>query len=340
MRNRLLGVLAAAAAITVLVPERTSEAQSQVVINFGTMAPDGTPWSDQLKSIKSRVEKESGGRVKFKLFLGGSLGAEVEMMQDVVRGERLQGGGFSTGAIGEALDVPVLLLPELPYLFSNTKQADAVLDGVLTKPVTDALAAKGITFYAWAENGWRNMGTKGGPAATLEDVKKYKMRSQESPVHLDMWKALGVQAVPKPTTEVLPALNTGIVDGYDNSPLFSLAGGLVQPITHYTLTQHIYQPAAVVYSKKFMDGVPADLKPLLLKDAAGEAARGRTSVRNLEKELLDTIRGMGKTVVVPTAEQKAAFQKATLPVHKAFLAKNPALMPLYQAAKAAIAKNP
>ncbi|MFM2245581.1 MAG: hypothetical protein RL071_1655, partial [Pseudomonadota bacterium] len=49
---------------------------------------------------------------------------------------------------------------------------------------------------------------------------------------------------------------------------------------------------------------------------------------------------MGKTVVVPTAEQKAAFQKATLPVHKAFLAKNPALMPLYQAAKAAIAKNP
>jgi len=327
-RNVLLGLGALIAGTIALGNE--SEAQAQFTLNFGSVAPDGTPWASQLVDIQNRIQTESGGRIKVKMFLGGALGAEIEMIQDVIRGERLQGGGFSTGALGEALDLPILQMVELPYLFRSNAEADAVLDDVLYTPTQQALAAKGVTFYSWNENGWRNMATNGGPASTPEQLKAYKMRSQESPVHQNMYEALGVQYVSKPVSEVLPALNTGIVTGYDNTPLFSIAAGWTEPVTHYTLTRHIYQPAAVVYSKAFVDSLPPDLREIILRDPVGEAQRARQGVRALEVELLDAMRGMGKEVTELTNEQRVAYRKAVRSkVHAAFLSDNPDMQALY-----------
>ncbi len=334
MKNKLLGLAAAVAAAIILMPVSTSQAEAQFVMNFGSAAPTGTPWSAQLAKIKKRVEAESNGAIKIKLFLGSSLGSEIEMVQDTQRGERLQGGGFSTGAMGTALKLPILELPELPYLFKNTAQADAVLDDVLYAPVTKALAGKNITMYAWAENGWRNFATKTGPIRSPADLAKMKMRAQESTIHQDMYKALGVQSVTKPTSEVLPALNTGIVDGFDNTPLFSMAAGWMEPVKFYTLSRHIYQPAAVVYSKTFLAKMPADLQALLLKNPREESIEGRKGVRALEAELLETMRSTGKQVVELTEDEKKLFRQACKQsTMTKFLGNNPDLQPIYAQVK-------
>ena len=312
-------------------------AEETYVMNFGTVAPDGTPWAEQLKALEQRIEKESNGRIKVNLFMGGSLGSEREMIQDVKRGERIQGGGFSTGAVGSELDVPILEMVELPYLFNNTAEADQVLDTILYDAAKEALAEKGVTFYAWTENGWRSFATKGGPATSPEELQKYKMRSQESSVHLDMYKALKVQAIAKPTSEVLPSLNTGIITGFDNTPLFSLASGWIEPVTHYTLSRHIYQPAAVMYSKKFIDSLPADLQAVVLKDPKAESQRGRKGVRALEAGLIESIAGMGIKVIDLTPEQKKAFRKTVRkPTHAAFLAQNKSVQSLYAKVKSTL----
>jgi TRAP-type transport system periplasmic protein len=329
MRIRHLTIPAVAALAVLLVPEQATQAEAQFVANFGTVAPDNTPWSKQLRDVKKRVETQSGGRIKMKLFLGGTLGSEIEMIQDVARGERLHGGGFSTGALGEAAGIPMLQMIELPYLFQTNDEVDAVLDNVLFEPVSEALESKGFVLGAWTENGWRNFATKGGPATSPAELAKYKMRSQESPVHLDMYKQYGVQAVAKPVSEVLPALNTGIVDGFDNTPLFSLAAGWIEPVTHYTMSWHIYQPAGVVYSKVFIEKLPPDLQAILKADHHAEAVRGRKAVRALEEALVAQIESQGKIVTYLTDEQRAAFEGPALNVHKAFLIKHPELKPLY-----------
>ncbi len=319
-----------AATLLALAPDQTSQAEAEFVMNFGTPAPKGTPWSDQLEAIKKRVESGTNGRMKIKLFLGSSLGGEVEMMEDLVAGQRIQGGGFSTAAIGKALDLPILELPELPFLFRDMAEADAVLDDVLYEPVSAALASKGVTMYAWAENGWRSFATKGGPARSPAELAQYKMRSQESAVHLDMYKALGVQAVQKPLSEVVPSLNTGIVAGFDNTPLFSLAAGWMGPVSHYTLSRHIYQPAAVVYNKKFVDALPADVRGKLMENPKAEAAKGRTAVRALEQGLLEQIKSMGKEVVELSDYERTAFRKACRKqVHTQFLGSHPELQGTY-----------
>lgn len=329
-------LLSAAAVMTALslIPTSSPNAQATFTINAGTMAPEGTPWAQQFSNLKARIEGGSGGKIKVRAFLGGALGNEVEMVRDCRRGERLQAVGVSTAAMAEGAGVPLLELPELPYLFKTDKEADTVLDEVLRKPVTDALAAKGFTFGFWAENGWRNFGTK-GPASTPEELRKYKMRTQESPVHIAMWKALGVTAVPKPTSEVLPALQSGIVDGFDNTSLFALSAGLIDPISHYTLSRHIYQPAIIAYSKRLFDSLPPDLQAVVLGDPLAEAKSGRAGVRALESEMLATIKNVKKKQVVDlTAAQRQVFADLTKVVQTDWVTTNPTLKPTYDAVQA------
>ncbi len=326
------GALTAAA---LLVPTSTPQAEAQYTVNFGTVAPDtNNPWANQLREMKTRVEKETNGAVKIRLFLNGSLGSEIEMVQDARKGERLQGVGVSAGAMAESAGIPLIQLTELPYLFNNTKEVDAVLDGVLFDPINKALNDKGFVMSIWAENGFRSFGTNGGPATTPEEVSKYKMRSQETPMHLDMYDSLGAQAVTKPTSEVQGALSTGIVDGFDNAPLFTLAGGWFKFITHYTLTEHIYQPAVVAYSKTLWDTLTPEMQTIIMGDPAAEAAKGRAAVRSENAKSVDVMGEMGVTVVKISPEQKKVFADRTLEVHKKFLKDNPSTLSHYKQVQA------
>ncbi|MCK6507440.1 TRAP transporter substrate-binding protein [Myxococcota bacterium] len=337
MRTRLISTLVAlGAAALALLPARTSEAEPQFVANFGTAAPEGTPWADQLQDIKARVETESGGKVKLKLFLGSVMGGEVEMVRDVRRNARLQGGGFSTAAIAEGANIPLLQLPELPYLFRTNEEADHVLDNVLYQPIDAALREKGFVMMAWAENGWRSFGSKSHPIRNPGDLQKLKMRSQETDVHQKMYAALGTQAVTLPISEVLTALQTGIVDGFDNTPLFTQAAGLYEPIDYYSLSRHIYQPAAVVWSKTFYDSLPADLQKIVMGDPKAESIKGRTGVRALEKELLANFPSLGVQVVELTDAERQAFANVTLAVHMQFAAEVSGARPLLDKVNAAL----
>ena len=309
--------VAAAAACTCLLLAANASARPEFVIKFATVAPEGTPWAEHLKATKQRIGKESGGRIKMKLFLSGALGGEVETIRDLRRG-RLQGWGGSTAAMAEGAGIPQLQLMELPFLFRSFEEADHVLDNVVHDDYVKILADKGFVFGFWHENGWRNYAAKSKAIHTMADLRAMKLRSQESPVHLAMYKALGVQAESIPVPEVLGALQTGMVDGFDNTPLFSAATGWYEGVKFYTISQHIYQPAVIVYGRKFMDKLPEDLRKVVLGDARAEAVKGRASVRAMRGDLLANFREAGITVYDMTPAERKPFIEATKKVHKDF----------------------
>ncbi len=319
MRTRSL--FAAAAALTAAVlfsPTQETQAQAQYVASLGSAAPEGTPWADLLQRMQTQVEAQTGGKMKIKLFLGSVLGGEVEMIRDVRRNSRLQGGGFSTGAIAEGANLPLLQIVELPYLFANSSQADCVLDNVLMDPISTELNAKGFQMGFWSENGWRNFATKSTPVHAPADLAGVKMRSQESDVHTMMYAALGANAVTLPISEVLTGLQTGIVDGFDNAPLFTQAAGLHEPIDYYILSRHIYQPAAIIWSKKFWDTLPPDIQTTINTVSAPLAAEGRTSVRAMNESLIGNFPSLGVEVIELTDAERAAFAAQTRSVQTQF----------------------
>ncbi|MEC7985973.1 MAG: TRAP transporter substrate-binding protein DctP, partial [Myxococcota bacterium] len=117
----------------------------------------------------------------------------------------------------------------------------------------------------------------------------------------------------------------------DNTPLFSIAAGWVFAISHFTMSEHIYQPAAVVYAQSFIDSLPADLKRIVLKKPRKEAAYARKKVRAMNELLVATMRKQyGVKVVHLSNAQKKLFRKAVRKqTHAAFLSQNRAEMSLY-----------
>lgn len=303
---------------------------AKVVLKVGSVAPEGTPWSEWLDGVKARLEKDSKDRIKLKLFLGGKLGGEKEMAEETRNGNLAMFGG-SAGAL--ATYVPELAGIELPYLYTSDAEADFVLDKIRPQ-VAKLLEAKGFTMVMWGENGWHGYGIKGKCVEKPEDMKGLKMRSQESYVHMETYKAFGAAPVEMSVPEVLGALQTGTVDGYSNSPLLSQATSWYKGVTHYTYTRHIYQPALIVISKKVFDAQPDDLKAILLNRS--DERSGITGVRALTDPLLDNFTAAKKTVCKLTPDQLKAWEAKARPVWDVFAKKsagNKALLDAILAAK-------
>jgi tripartite ATP-independent transporter DctP family solute receptor len=330
-RRRVLAGAAAAVA-TVALPRRRARADV-FTLKLASVAPDGTPWAEQLAAYKQKVEAESKGRIKIKPFLGGSLGDENQTVGECRRGAIAMWGG-TTGAL--ATSVPEISVLELPYLFRDAAQADHVLDEVLGEELRKRLIARGFVPLFWSENGFRSFGTKWAPVKAPGDLKGHKMRSQESLVHLETYRAMGALPQPIAVTEVLPALQTGVVDGFDQTPLYTFAASWHLGIKHFTLSEHIYQPGLVLASKKEFDKLPADLQKVLTADVARITTDGRTAVREMAPLLLQNFTSAKIPVHRPSAAEREAFARATASVHETYAKAVPTARPLLAAIKKAL----
>jgi len=278
---------------------------AETIVKLATVAPEGSPWTNELSKLKKRIESESSGQIKIKVYPGGQMGGENEILQQVIRG-KLQGAGLTAGALANTIkEINVL---EIPYLFASLNEADCILDKHVLDDYKALFDAKGLVFVTWAENGYRSIGTKSKLIKTPDDMKGIKIRIQESPVHIAYWKQLGVSGIPIAIPEVLPSLQTGVVDGFDNTPLFTLAAEWQTAIKHFSLTRHIYQPAAIVYSKKFWDTLDDDQKKILMGEGNAIAPSARQAVRAIEKNMIATLKKAEVEVYEPNAADLAGFK--------------------------------
>lgn len=303
--------------LLVLLLQTSSLLAAEFTVKLASVAPDKTPWSELLKKYKKAVEEKSGGRIEIKLYLGGQLGDENETVIKTKRGQ-IQAVGASTGAL--ASQVPEVNVVELPYLFRSEKEADTIIDTVLAAPMAKIFQDYGLILGFWSENGFRHFGTKDKFVKTPADLRGKKMRSQESFVHLEMYKALGAQPVPVPTTEVLTALQHNTVDGFDQALLFTIAANWASSIKFYTLSSHIYQPAIIVFNKPFFDKLPPDLQKLMLDEGVAIQDFGRKKVRQIQGKLIDLLKSQGVEVYEQTPAERAEFEKLAVGVRKKFRA--------------------
>lgn len=315
IRRRTILTAALAALALSAVP---AAADDTYELKIATVAPDKTPWAALLKDYKAAVEKASNGKIKVRVFLGGTMGDENETVRMTARGQ-LSGVGASTGAVASLVEE--LSAIEIPFLFKNANEADYVLDKFLLAPMEEKFRAKGLVLGFWSENGFRHFGA-GFPIKKPGDLKNKKMRSQESFVHIEMWKALEAAAAAIPTTEVTTALKTGSVEGFDQALLYMVAGAWHTSIKHMTLSAHIYQPAVIAFNKDWFDKLPPELQKVLLDEGRAIVRKGRAAIRKMNPKLVEIIQKAGVTVTTLSDDERAVFEKATAGVRGKVKAKS------------------
>ena len=284
--------------------------EPEFVMEVGTTAPSGSPWAAQLKRYKKIVEERAKGRVKVKLKLG--RGNERSMTRRVQMGSMQSVAGSIGGMSSIVREVNVI---EAPYLFDGYEACDKALDNAeVIKTFRKLLAKRGLVFGLWAENGYRSYFSK-HKIRKPGDLKGIRFRSQESLVHVETYEALGASPVPIDVGNTLMSIQTGVVDGFDNTPLFAMAGswyqGLKEGERHLFLSRHIYQPAALVYSKKWFDALPKEIQEALSVVDQDLVEWGRQQVRIMEPVLLKNLGRYGYEVYEPTPQEIAAFKAAT-----------------------------
>lgn len=309
-RRRFVKGAATSAAIAPFFIGRPAKAgEPEFTVKLASVAPNGTGWANTAKKFKRYVKEKTDGRIKVKTYLGGALGGEIETAEATKRGS-IQAWAGSMGALASA--VPEMECFELPYMFDSSNQARKTLDAV-RQQTHDLLMDRGYKLVFFSQNGFRSIGSN-KPIESVNDLKGLKMRSQQTKVHLDTWRAFGSSPVPMSVTEVLSSLQTGVVDGYDNTEVFAFAAALYIATTHWTVTRHIYQPAAAVYSRKFWDSLPKELQDALNADSDEILKIEKRSFRSIEAmgpQLIQNFRDAGISVNELDAATRNKFKGAT-----------------------------
>jgi C4-dicarboxylate-binding protein DctP len=309
MRKMLLAIAAAA----IFAAPSAAMAQAPIVIKFSHVVAPNTPKGKGSEKFKELAEKYTNGKVKVEVYPNSTLYKDKEELEALQLGavQMLAPSNSKFGPIGikdfEVFDLPFLL----PSLASLRK----VTEGPIGKKMLTLLDAKGMIGLAYWDNGFKQMSAN-KPLHMPEDYKGLKFRIQSSKVLEAQFRLLGATPQVMAFSEVYQALQTGVVDGQENTPANMYTQKMDEVQKYTTLTNHGYIGYVVVVNKKFWEGLPADIRGNLEKAMAEATTYANTISAQENDDALAEMKKNGKTTfIVPTAAEMAAMQKVMEPLY-------------------------
>jgi C4-dicarboxylate-binding protein DctP len=304
----------AAAAIAALALVGGASAQSPIVIKFSHVVASDTPKGKAAEKFKELAEKYGDGKVKVEVYPNSTLYKDKEELEALQLGavQMLAPSNSKFGPIG----VREFEVFDLPYILPDLATLRKVTDGPLGTRLLKLLEPKGMTGLAYWDNGFKQM-TANRKLIAPSDYKGMKFRIQSSKVIEAQFRTLGAIPQVMAFSEVYQALQTGVVDGQENTWSNIYTQKMHEVQKYATVTNHGYIGYVVVANKKFWEGMPPDIRAACekaLKEAT-EYGNGQSAREN--DDALADIKKSGKTEILNlTQEQDAAMRKAMMPVYK------------------------
>jgi C4-dicarboxylate-binding protein DctP len=306
--------LSALFGISILALPAAAQQAAPIVIKFSHVTTADTPKGKGAEQFRKLVEERSQGRVKVEVYPNSTLYKDKEEL------EALQIGAVQMLAPSMAkfgpLGVREFEVFDLPYIFDSIEEMHRITQGPLGQALLKKLDSRGILGLAYWDNGFKQMSAN-RPLKKPDDFKGLKMRIQSSKVLEAQMRTVGALPQVMAFSEVYQAMQTGVVDGSENtlSNIYTQKHHEVQKFL--TLSDHGYIGYAVITNKKFWDGLPADLRTIL-EGAMKDATKLANDIAKKENDdALEGIRKSGKTQILTlTPQERAEWKKAMLKSHR------------------------
>lgn len=314
LRKALLATLVGAA----LLPLANAQAADikERTLKFASAQAADHPFSKGGQKFAELVTAKSGGKMKAKLFAGGTLGGDAQVISS------LQGGTVDATFVSPGLLSTMVKdfgIFYMPMAFSDVREADQVVDGPFGRKLLDKLPEKGLVGLAYWENGFRSITNSKRPITKWEDLQGLKMRSIQIPIFLDIYKAVDANPVPLAFTELYAALESKAVDGQDN-PLPTIETGRFYEVQKYlSLTRIVYDPLVVLFSKKTWDKLSVDEQKVLTEAAREATAYQRQVNREAEASMVKNVTAKGMVVNELSAAERERLRDKLKPVGDNFV---------------------
>jgi tripartite ATP-independent transporter DctP family solute receptor len=260
-----------------------------------------------MEAFKKLVEKETKGRMKVVLYFYGRLGDNKSYLEQI-HAATLESALPPEGAIAPFYkDIQIF---SIPYLISDRKQLYAILDGNFGKKLFNDMAKKsGLRVLGVYENGgFRSFSNSKRLVKTAADMKGLKIRTMDIPIHMEIVKSLGATPTPVAWMELYSALQTGVVDGQENSAGTMVAGSIQEVQKYYTLDKHIVGLVFIITSERYLKSLPKKIRAAVVRAGRKAQEVGRDIAGQNEDLALEYVK-KSCTVYTPTPAERNTFRK-------------------------------
>lgn len=284
---------------------------STIVLKLGHGAQSTHPLQKTSERFASEVNKRTNGRVSIQVFPNIQLGEE----RDMVEGLQLGTIDFVITSSGPTVSfVPETGVLDLPFLFTSSEHAYAVLDGEIGQSLLSKFETKGIIGLSFMENGWRSISAN-KRIATPEDLKGMKVRTMQNKIHMSAFRALGASPLPMAWGEVYTSLQQGVIDGQENPPVILATNAIWEVQKYFALTKHFYTPYLFLMSEATTNKISEE-DYVIIRDVAKEVTKyQRELMQEQENDYIATLQKNGMDVY---DVDRALFQAATKSVYEEY----------------------
>jgi TRAP-type C4-dicarboxylate transport system substrate-binding protein len=280
-------------------------AEKDTIIKIATLAPEGSSWMKALNLLNTEVMKKTEKRVQFRVYPGGVLGDEMDVLRKMKIGQ-IQGAVFTAGGLSSLFkEIDVL---QIPFLFQKYEEVDIVLkkmDPFFRK----GLEESGYTLLGWSEAGFVYlMSTL--PMSSVVDLKKGKVWTwEESPMSKAIFDEAGVKAIPLSVPDVMVGLQTGLVDVVYAPPTGAISLQWFTKIRYLTDLPLAYLAGGIVVRKDTFKQIPPSYQNFILESFQTHLDTLKTVTRKENREAIEVMTKQGIKLVTSSKDQIDEFKR-------------------------------
>jgi TRAP-type C4-dicarboxylate transport system substrate-binding protein len=280
-------------------------AEKSLIIKIATLAPEGSSWMKSINALNAEVMKKTENRVQFRIYPGGVLGDEKDVLRKMKIGQ-IQGAVLTSGGLSAIFkEVDVL---QVPFLFNNYEETDLILNKM------DAFFRKGVEENGFALLGWSEAGflylMSTIPISSVTDLKKGKVWIwEESPMSKAIFDEAGVKAIPLSIPDVLVGLQTGLVDVVYVPPTAAISLQWFTKVKYMSDVPLVYLVGGIVVKKETFKGVSPSDQNLILETCHHYLDQLKAVTRNENQDAIKVMTKQGVKIITPSKEQIDEFKK-------------------------------
>lgn len=273
-------------------------------IKVATLAPDGSTWMDIFHEMNTELYETTGQQVKFKVYPGGVLGSESDVIRKIRVGQ-VHGSAFTGTGLTEIY--PDLRAMGLPLLFENHQEFNYVLDKLQPR-LEEEFGKKGYVILGWPQLGFTYCFSR-REIRSVEDLRKAKpWMWGNDPVMSAVFKQARVNPVSVDVGDVLTGLQTGLLDTAFNTPLGVIALQWFTRLETMTDLPLTYSTGGFLVTKKSFDKLPAELQKTVKDICKKHIDRLSRETRKEDREAVAVFKKEGIRVIQPTKEGLQQFR--------------------------------
>lgn len=275
---------------------------------ISTNHPAEHPTTEALNVFAEELNKKTNGQVEVKVYPAAQLGEETEVIEQAQQGilefVRVSAGNMSGFA-------PKMDIFSVPYLFKDANHYWKVLNGEIGQEIFKDLESKQLKGIVYYDGGARSFYNRVKPIQKPEDLKGMKIRVMPSEVMLKTIEAFKAQPTTTSFSEVYSALQTGVIDGAENSPISLLTMKHYEVVPYFSLDEHMRIPDMLVMSLKKWNEMPSDIQNAIMEAAKASQEYQLKAWADYEKKTMDELKAKGEKI--NTVDQ-AAFAEVVKPL--------------------------